>query len=440
MTRPGPAPWAENDVYVGGPDVGSNTKTSPLALHREDGYYRTRRPAPDILNHQLNRLGLLQSEVARMRAKNLVSTDGTAGAAANTMAGWCYDQLNDICTFLFHNAAGAALAATESIGGEIWPAQVAVFPAGVGVFDTVDGAADDVGNRHVIGDGVGAGLTDIIRASAHGGAWGAVGAGGAGLHWQAIGCDRNTAAGAQALFLIGDDANVQVGPAAQPVVYGFGAGPAYGVVAGFGAATLPAGVGVGEEVYFIGHTNHPVGALGPDDPGNPSWLVLTTTQSVVSADGAAWTTAAHGFLGAVMAPRVAAYSRTSGRWVVALQGAAAGNIEYSDDNGTNWTLVAGAFNAVTAFPQIVCDGYGTFVVGEAGIAGGADTQFFVSVDEGLTWESVVYPVDPNGDEFVLGAQVDASLNVDDAPTWSQAIHHGVQRAAPSLSVQRSQRT
>ena len=100
------------------------------------------------------------------------------------------------------------------------------------------------------------------------------------------------------------------------------------------------------------------GALGPEDLGNPNWLILTNTRALTSADGVAWANQAHGFPGAnPPTKRCAAYSRTARRWVAAGRGAAAGDIYYSNNGGASWVLIAGALkNASGTTFQVACDG------------------------------------------------------------------------------------
>lgn len=413
--RPGPFPWAEDDLYTGGPDIGSPTKTAPLAAHRGDGYYRTRRPAPDILNWQLNRAHLLQKSVARMQVMNWYET----GLLPATLAGYtlesaCHyqDVVNTdtfINAFLYDNGPDLVdeiyRGQSQLVGWTLVPGPCNPVSNLVNAITVIDSDADDINMRMVAIYG---NVADLVRYNnAYIAAWGDAPIPAApGLLWRALGNDRNTVGPAvNARWLIGDDGT---GPGAVSRLYTSNGGnpPSFVNVGGWPV--------IAEPIRFIGHTCHRAGALGTDDPGNPSWLILTTTQACRSADGLTWNQAAHGFPGNAPEKKTAAYSRTSGRWVSVMNGVAAGVVMYSDDLGATWTTIA---TALVPPPgggnplEIACDGHGTFVISEI------NGHIWVSVDDGLTWTYLwaaeVMTANANLIEPFYGV-VD---NVDDTPAF-----------------------
>lgn len=327
----------------------------------------------------------LFDRIARIFGCNLVPTDTQlVNAVGKQLTSFVYDELNDWPTFFWHNAAGSQVHETVTRGGEIWPAISLVY-SGAGTITGLDAAASQQGRRNVVVSGI----NDIVRQDLNGAGWGACTfTGGApGKNWISIGCDRDATGGGYK-FLIGDDG---AGPAA-PVVWASTNGTSYTAVGTF--PTLTAGY----QIAGIFHTQHPVDALGPDDPGNPSWLIIVTNASggvvaiLRSTDGATWTQAAVSWAGTGVFTRAAAYSRLGQRWVVAMQGAALGDVRYSDDNGATWTTVSSAFVPTSSTIQMACDGLGTFIAWAKG-ATSSDSEFFISVDNGETWESVATPFD-----------------------------------------------
>lgn len=427
--KPGPHPWATNDTYAAGPDVGSDTKTQPLPVLQEDGYYRGRRPAPDLLNWKLNRSHLTQQSAARMQVAStaLIETDSTfdldvAGGGDDLQASCHVGALGTRQVFIFGRHSAAQIKEYYSyVGGVRWlaPASSPVSVGPYGALVALDADGDNAFRRIVtIDDGTPA-SNDAVRYNTSIGAatWGSATflPGPPGLNWRSIGCDRDTAGAGFARWCIGDDAaggNSALWTSADGV--------------NFSAASGWVGPTVTEPLRGIYHSCHRAGALGTDDAGNSTWLVLSDTYASWSFNGNSWATnvAGHGLSvgGSNFGPRSAAYSMTSRRWVAALPGSAAGDIAYSDDNGMTWTTIAGALTGITsAIPRIASDGYGTFVVINNSPAGPA--AFWYSVDEGMTWTkgrvpgSALYGSAYDG-QVVEGA-FDCSVDVDETPGSQQ---------------------
>jgi hypothetical protein len=374
--KPGTHPWADNDVYAAGPDVGSNTKTETLALHRGDGYARSRRPSPDNLNWQLNRGGVAHKLLSKIQSGNYTLEDSTASPAASVLATACWTLNNEgnINVFLYDGVN--TISERRGIQGRIWsiPASSPVSAA-AGVVTLIDSASDDVNNRVICAS---SGVNNQVHYnnSYAGGSWAAsaiavnVSAG-----WSAIGCDANTAGGANALWLIGDD-TTNTNPGAGNGILN----SSVNLGANFAAVgTWPA---IAEPILCIEHSHHAAGALGPDDAGNPTWLILTTTRAVSSADGATWTNSAHG-LGIAANKDSLAYSKCERRWVWPIGGA---DVVYSDDNGVTWVTLNNVLAGSTGVPadmHIQGDGYGTFVIVDDSNV--SRERFWVSVDDGITW-------------------------------------------------------
>lgn len=427
--RPGPFPHAENDLYIGGPDIGQGTKTEPPLVLQEDGYYRGYRPAPDCLNWALNRAALAHRSTARMQVANWQQTTSVAILAGYTLESATHHEsatATNINAFLFNIAAGNVVEEVRSLEGlglgvpassPVWAAPNAVA--------LIDSDADDIGQRMVAIYGA---INDLVRYNnAYGAAtWNTAVMGAPALNWQAIGCDRNTAAAANARWLVGDDAG-----GGNSVLFTSTAGnpPLFGVV-----ATWPV---IAEPIRFIGHTCHPVGAMGPDDLGNPSWLIMTTTRCCVSANGLAWSNQAHGLAGAAPEKRTVAYSRSSRRWVAVLDGGSIGDVAWSADNGATWTTIVGALSPAPAGGiglEIACDGFGTFVITEA------SGYIWHSVDDGMTWTRawISGVVAPSVNRNLVEPFYGSATNADDTPAFPQGFtiidHDG---AAPLLMGLRS---
>jgi hypothetical protein len=387
--RPGRHPWAENNTYAGGPDAGSNSKTETTTLLRDDGYYRTRRPAPDLLNWQLNRGGLAHQFAAKMLVSNLTQTDNLAFPAGNEILDASCSMVNATTgmtiSLFFIDAAPIEVIERFSRDGVNWavPGSSPVTGGLANAILSIDADSDGTAYRCLaISNAPGTNqiwYNNNFAASP----WLLAAVAGVARDWLCIGSDRNTAGGAQPLWMIGDSGT---GGTVAPRIYGSAVAAAPANFADVGAGL--AAIAVGNQINFVGHTCHPAGALGPDDAGNPSWLALSTAPAgaglaLVSADGATWSQQAHGLGAWQISNKSAAYSRTAGRWVVI---DTAGGTWYSDDNGVTWaagvTLPMIALFPGTA-PQIKCDGYGTFVISDV-----AANLIWVSTDEGITWTAI----------------------------------------------------
>lgn len=414
MTKPGHHPWADNDTYVSGPDAGSNTKTAPLAAHREDGYYRSRRPGPDILNHQLNRSALMHESVARMQASNYteIYTDSTdlnggrmvasahgVGASSDAMAA---------ATIFRHSLSTNLVYDSYSHAGTNWTTGGTVI-SGVTTATTAADADCDEGSHRVFCLTYAGGTDKAAYSSNPGGAWSAItfSGGAPGYDWYSVACDRNTAGNASAHWCIG----------------GFGStdGRLWSSADGV-TFSAESGFATGNIVRGVYHSCHQTGALGPDDSGNPVWLAQNNVgQIYYSTDHTTWTTGGVELLGKLQKGRSLAYSKPSRRWVAAQSGVSFGNISYSDDNGASWTTMTGALpilatmaNASTT-ARIAGDGYGTFVVIRDDQPTVEACYAWVSVDEGLTWSMFTIANAITGDDghliegcFYEGGTVDGT--------------------------------
>lgn len=287
-----------------------------------------------------------------------------ADSASIRICAYYFDGSGNINEIVSDQGRGVPSGATASKGWRA-PASNPIIASAV-AFTAMDADANDAdGQRCIVALGSSKGQVRTKNGFAAG-AWSQP-TGVSSFHWSCIGCDRDTAgdAGTNGKWLIGEDN----GGAAAPVVYAStDACASFASVAGF--PTLA----VSEEIRFIGHTT---------DPDNPSWLILTDTRALVSADGVTWSDQAHGF-GFTPSRKAAAYSRSSQRWIVPGNSS---DVFYSDDNGENWTQITSAWPAFAGFAtRIKCDGYGTFVAMD-----NSRDYLFVSVDEGLTWTVVDLP-------------------------------------------------
>lgn len=414
--KPGPMPWATSDTYAAGPDIGSSNKLEPGATEQTDGLYAGYQVGPDTINWVLNRLHHLQRSVARLQALNyeLTVTDTTDYQGGSLLAS-CHNVMTagqrNIWLFYSDVAIGSIKEMHSSDGGQTWdtPASSPVTAVALGLLDA-DG--DESTRRIVTNDGG----NDLVRYNTltGGATWATIvfTAGAPGLNWRAVGCDRNTAGGAAAMWCIGDDAG-----GGSSVLWTSADGINFAVEAGWPGATVT------EPIRGIFHSCHPVDGLGPSDPGNPHWLVVSDTYTTRSVDGAVWIETAHALAlgGGTLHRRSAAYSRTTGRWVIALPAATGGDIAYSDDLGVSWTTLASAlpaFGGAGFEPSICCDGYGTFLI-TTNAGEGGDTRCYISTDDGLTWTqlqlpSANYGVGAGGlDGVVCEAAVDEAAHADE---------------------------
>lgn len=420
MSKPGYFKWAESDAYAA-IDIGSDNKLEPQATGQTDGFYRGYRPGPDTVNWLMNRLAHAQRGLARIQVMNhkLILTDTTDYQGGRLIAS-CHTSmgtgLRDI--FLFYNdpVVGSIAEYHSADGGATWstPTSSPVFAPGVAGGLVIDADGDGSTRRIVVADD--GAIADLVRyaTAIAGGSWTAVTftAGAPTLAWRSVGCDRDTAAAGAAQWCIGDDAG-----GGSSVLWSSVDGINFAVDAAWPGATVT------EPLHGIYHSCHPVGGFGPSDLGNPTWLVLSDTYATRSADGAAWTAAAHGLAlgGGSFGHRSAAYSRAGNRWVVVLPAAAGGDVAYSDDNGATWTTLASAlpnFPGAGFEPSICGDGYGTFLVTTAGDSG-SDTRVYISTDNGGTWTTLRLPSANYAagagalDGVVCEAAVDEGADVDE---------------------------
>ena len=383
--KPGPHPWAENDTYVGGPTIGSDTKTPTIAQHKEDGAYPEFTPAPGIWNWQMNRIHLAAQSLARMQAssysEHLALPHDAHGGKMYASAHSFWGASNEIqpSFFFWDDAAGGGADVIKELRG-----QVVYTPVATGITSAptaVDADGDDSSRRIVTVAGGGA--TDTVRYSTGLGGWATVTftAGAPTADWYGVACDRDTAGNGVAHWCIAgwDPVNMALWSSAD--------GVNFAVEAGF-----PAGGSALQGVY---HSNHHAGAMGPDDLGNPVWLTNNLVDQVYySTDHAVWTTGGSLSLYDLSSPRAMAYSMPARRWVAAHSGLSFGAISYSDDNGATWTtdttalpIIATMQNAATK-AYITGDGYGTFVVTRSAQPSDTGYLIWVSVDNGETWSMV----------------------------------------------------
>ena len=392
MTKPGQHPWAKDDVWTAGPDVGLDTKAAPPQDQVDEGYYRGQRVAPDVFNWTVHRNALTFESLARMQASSYTNRLAAYGAAGDTLHSSCscYDVTNDflMSNLIAYDAGANLVEEISGRGGGEWslPTTVTVAPAIASTPTVLDADGSDTYHRIVAFSWAG-GNDAVYYAVA--GAWTGVvtwNPGAPGHDWQSVASDRNKAGGISTDWCIGG----YTGAGTSPEIWSSADGVTFAQEAGFSA-------GNGESVHGLHHSCHPVGALGPDDTGNPIWLANVSGSIYRSADHVVWTGPVALALNQDN-PRSLAYSRTSSRWVVAHSGTDLGDISYSDDNGASWTTLAGALSIgaisnANNEAYIACDGYGTFVViGAVANAFNDYSHMWVSVDEGITWSRCVPPM------------------------------------------------
>jgi hypothetical protein len=367
------------------------------------------------------------------------AADGAAAPAYGfDGSAYAYDQLNGTHYFLFNRNAGnvnwITSVSTEALDVGGW----AVYAGGLAANSHMNADGSHDGRvMCMVADNAGARALWYIDT---GGAWAVAPGIPAAANFLHIACDRNTDGGATPLWIAGEAANAATPRLFSDNTVGGGGAPAFANVAGFPAL----GAAGSENIMGVFHSKHPVDALGPSDVGNPTWLVITDTFAVRSTDGAAWTAVAHGlalagtsFAGAMMG-RGAAYSKTSSRWVISHDD----DISYSDDNGANWTTLAGVCPDLVAANGVgvACDGYGTFWVFDQDV-GGANLAGYMSVDEGLTWERIGIEsttAHPNLNSHTVGYSLDASKSIDDTPDFPEfMVSFSQETASTSYETRRT---
>jgi hypothetical protein len=347
------------------------------AAELQDGLYRGQRVSCQKLNYQIWAINELAKSAASMHL-NLFSED-IAGIAALTgilpfgcsgsgLAG----PERPIEVVIAQTGAAAPQVAYAYSNSRTW-SQWGAVPGGGSTLPT--GIATDVSG------GVGVTMANpadrVYLSGAPGGAW--IGPwpflAAPGLAWDGIACDQDLSGGAETWVI-----NNTISSAPHRAI---GAGNNFiisGVVPGFAPAA-----------GLVRHTHHLAGDLYSGDVGNSRFAIATATQWSTSTDGDIWTAAAlHGL---AAAPLDLAYSKFGMRWgKILASGGAANKFAYSDDNGANWTTIAGpgtVFNlgAGGSYAKLACDGYGTWMTAMA--SGGIGTVgIYASVDNGLTWSRI----------------------------------------------------
>lgn len=393
MTKPGPHRWATGDTYASGPDIGSNTKTVPLSAHIADGYYRGRRPAPDILNWQLNRNYLTHLSVARLQAMNYTLAheslaDYNTGLLKSSYHSYDSAGRDIYCALIYYDSTNTNLKEIVAKHGVDWntPTSEVLISSVTSAPISVDADGDDAANRVAVAHWSGA-TDQVVYATDYTSNWGAItwSGGAPGHEWYGVACDRDTA----------------------------GNGAAHWCICGFGSTDMQIwsstdGVTFADETGFpssgsalrgVYHSCHPAGALGPDDAGNPVWLTNNSVDQIYySTNHTSWSTGALLSAYDLSSPRALAYSRPQRRWVAAHSGTSFGAISYSDDNGVTWTTNTSALPIhpdmakATTQARIAGDGYGTFVVTRNVQPDETGSHMWASVDDGVTW-SMFKPCD-----------------------------------------------
>lgn len=406
--RPGPHPWATDDTYTTAPDAGSDNKLETTDMLRDEGAHRSERLGPDLLNWQLNREYLSQQMAAKMMASNFTREDIATLFAGDSIDGSTHLQDADgihILTYAFDAAGNINEIDGEDARSWSSPASNPISAAGAGnVTDLYADANDANGRRTIVAE---SSLTDQVytKADFTAGAWSVPG-GLPGFDWLSVCSDRDTAgdAGTQGKWLIGEDGQ---GGGSIPEVWA-----STDDCANFAKVTGFPSWAVGQDIRAIFHSCHPAGALGPDDPGNPHWLVFSTLNVASSADGVSWTSIAE--YHKIPGQKGAAYSRTSRRWVTAFLTGGTATVYYSDDNGATWLAGQALPNYTTGDTRVVCDGYGTFMIHDS-----SGNYVWVSSDEGMTWTCVRLQANT-----IVGALNSSILEVGCAETLNDWKEHG----------------
>jgi hypothetical protein len=424
--------WAGADTFATGPDIALNNKLPPTSGHSIEGYIRGVAPDVTKFNYMMHRFSLMRQAMGRMEHLNIypLITAGCGYAAPYTMEDYCYDQVNGYHTIVYCSVVGNSVDEDVSpVDGEIWTAglNIAAFPT---TLQPSTVAIDCDGTQRRICTINDLGMPNVVRYSAAGAAWAScvLAAPPGGSNWISCRSDKNSAGGGTT-WLIGQDG---IGGTAAPVIFRSINGVNFANVAGFPA------LAVGQAIDFIGHTHHRAGALGPHDPGNPNWLVMTLTNAVRSPDGLVWTSVAHGIAGG-MNKRSCAYSKETNRWLCLASNAGAaipGTVYRSDDNGATWVLFSALPGVIAGTrASIVCDGYGTFVASDG-------VNYWVSPDNGVSWTRSFYPFAlPGGIEHLLCVACDQSRDVDTPELYpSRVMHLRHDSAGPTLTAYSSLKT
>jgi hypothetical protein len=323
---------------------------------------------------------MLQQFIARLQPQSLEPRNAIYGPGTNLDVLWsiCSDSgistgLRTDCYFITEDTVGSNVHEIRSDdSGPNGVGLVVNYGGGAVVVADSDCENNNTDYRRIVVVDDGAGADEIYTTNAIPSAYAKVTFGGAppatGYDWRAVGCDQNSA-----IWLIGS-AVVNVPPLTS-FVYRSTNGTNFTNVAGWPGTT------VNEDIQFIKHSNHNVGDLGPDDPGNPHWLVVSATYAYTSADGLTWNGAAHG-LGVTPHARSIAYCKTSGRWIWPLSGTP--NVAYTEDNGLTWSTWANVL-PIQTWNSCKSNFYGTVMAGTVG-----GSIMALSVNDGDSW-SVMSP-------------------------------------------------
>jgi hypothetical protein len=378
----------------------------------------------------MHRFGLLQRFMARMLVGSMVAlSDMSVSYGDDGLKASChgrgYNGRSEVCFFTARASGDAECSmllpdtSLSSVDTFSTPSSGVLMDAdhenkgeNSHIVVTLDHAADEVYYTQVPEDPTSGTFSGVTFT-----------AGAPGYTWKAVGCDRNTAGGASAKWIICTDSSVG---GTDTAAFSSTDGENFDEETGWPGATVT------DDVNFVGHTCHPSGALGQDDSGNPYWLAITATHTVLSQDGSTWDEYTHGLSvgGGAFNARSAAYSKTSRRWIVPEAGTAFGNIAISEDNGKTWSTTTNALphdlSTLAAMrPCIASNGYGIFIVW---LRDQANRKMWVSVDEGETWAGI-YPNDENAsfaesaaqDGRVVEAMFDESLGFGEVSGSSEFL-------------------
>jgi hypothetical protein len=401
--KPGILKWATNNNFAAGPDVGSATKVPPTSGQEADGYYRNNKPAAQIWNY--NRWGALekinQFEIAAVKnwteASNKILT--ASGPPAPDKAGF-FDTYQNIHTVVEFSGGANHAEVRSSNGGRYLTLLATAIPNAAS--NESDGFATGTDTR-VLCYGL---VADYIYYSTALGAW---------TLWTGLGATGK-------LFAKGDFYNGR---------YCF-LDTLVDIFSTTSTGTVPAVVDTQLTGTYcsLKHSKHVAGTLYPNDPGNLTWMAVTSTQSSVSSDGVTWgTPAAHGLTG-IDSECWMDYSAHGSRWIIATKGITGGlgTIAISDDNGATWT----AYNRLPYYRitagitgvKIASDGFGTWVVAAADV-GSNEVDTVYSVDNGETWEPMHLPYDGKQNARVALWYGDGQFNLaieDNTPSDYRQFH------------------